>query len=125
MNIRNASDDKVISMDILFYLIVMSFGSILYEHTEENRKELRQIESLNKKLINGKAALSFNEHCYTNNLLPSYTNIHLNSEAVRQKRFTLQFRRNLVLNQIEEKKSVVKKLEAQVATRTSRYIAYT
>ena len=37
------------------------------------------------------------------------------------KRFTLQFRRNLVLNQIEEKKSVVKKLEAQVATRVSRY----
>ena len=99
----------------------MSLGNILFEHTEENKKEIRSIETLNRKLINGKAALTFNEQCKINNLLPSYTHIHLNNKAVQQHQFTLEFRRNLVINQIAEKKSVVKCLEEQLAAKISEY----
>ena len=53
----------------------LPFVSNMKSHTDENRKLIREIESLNRKVINGKAAVAFNEHCYTNNLLPSYTNI--------------------------------------------------
>ena len=59
----------------LILFTIMSIGDILFEHTDENRKLIREIETLNRKVINGKAAVAFNEHCYTNNLLPSYTNI--------------------------------------------------
>ena len=64
-------------MEILVYFIIMSLGSILFEHTEHNKKAIRSIESLKRKIINGKAALTFNEHCHKNNLLPSYTNIYM------------------------------------------------
>ena len=76
-NIRNASNYKVNFMEILILYTVMSLGNILFEHSVSNRKEIRVIESINRKLINGKAALSFNEHCHNNNLLPSYTNIYI------------------------------------------------
>ena len=99
----------------------MSLGNILFEHSVSNRKEIRVIESINRKLINGKAALSFNEHCHNNNLLPSYTNIHLNNKAVQQHQFTLEFRRNLVINEITENKRVVKALEEQLASHESKY----
>ena len=64
-------------MEILVYFITMSLGSVLFEHTEDNKKAIRSIESLKRKIINGKAALSFNEHCHKNNLRPSYANIYI------------------------------------------------
>ena len=44
------------SNQINICLTVMTFGSILNEHTEENRKELRQTELLNKNLYNPRRA---------------------------------------------------------------------
>ena len=64
-------------MELLVCLTIMSLGNILFEHTEENKKEIRLFEALNRKLINGKAALTFNEQCHVNNLLPSYTYIYI------------------------------------------------
>ena len=108
-------------MEILLLITIMSLGTILFEHAESDKKDIRVLESINRKLINGKAALSFNEHCHKNNLLPSYTSIHLNNKAVQQRRFTLEFRRNLVVNEIAEKKKVVKDLEEQLANQVAKY----
>ena len=83
-NIRNASNYKVNFMEILILYTVMSLGNILFEHSVSNRKEIRVIESINRKLINGKAALSFNEHCHNNNLLPSYTNIYITRHPIQK-----------------------------------------
>ena len=54
----------------------MNIGNILHEHSLEHRKTIRELESLNKKLINTKAALTFNKQCELNNLLPAFTNFH-------------------------------------------------
>lgn len=58
-------------------IIIMSFGDILFEHSADTRKTIRAIESINKKLINAKAAFSFNDHCIRNSLLPAFTNIYI------------------------------------------------
>ena len=78
----------------------MNFGNILYNHTEENKKIVRNIENLNKKTTNAKLSVLFNQTCISNNLLPSYTNIHLNKEAVKRKKFTIECREHLVYNEI-------------------------
>ena len=83
--------------------IVMNFGSVLFNHKEDNKKIIRNIESLNKKIINAKLSVLFNKTCISNNLLPSYTNIHLNREAVKRRKFTLEFREHLVRNELQEK----------------------
>ena len=93
----------------------MSFGSVIFEHNIDNRKTIRSIESLSKKLSNAKAALTFNKQCELNNLLPAFTNIHLNDEVVQQRHFTLEFRRNLVKNEIEAKTKRVQELEEELA----------
>lgn len=55
----------------------MNFGSVLFNHNEDNKKIIRNIESLNKKIINAKLSVLFNKTCISNNLLPSYTNIYI------------------------------------------------
>ena len=77
MNKRNASIDKVMLIKLFTILFIMSIGAIIYEHDLENRKTIRAIESLNKKLINARAALCFNQHCDKNNLLPGFTYIYV------------------------------------------------
>lgn len=99
----------------------MNIGNILFEHETENRKIIRSIESLNKKLTNAKAALTFNEQCELNNLLPAFTNIHLNDGAVKKKHFTLEFRRNLLKNEITEKSKRVEELEDEFVRTLESY----
>ena len=99
----------------------MNFGSVIFEHNIDNRKTIRSIESLSKKLYNAKAALTFNKQCELNNLLPAFTNIHLNDEAVQQRHFTLEFRRNLVKNEIEAKTKRVQELEEELARQQHLY----
>ena len=106
---------------LLHYAIIMSIGSVLFEHSTDNRKTIRSIESLNKKIINAKAALTFNKQCELNNLLPAFTNIHLNDEAVQQRQFTLEFRRNLVKHEIALKTDKVKELEDALSHKLQTY----
>ena len=109
-------------MPHLFIIFVaMSFGNILFHHNEDNKKIVRNIESLSKKIINAKQSVLFNQTCISNNLLPSYTNIHLNKEAVKRKKFTLEFREHLVRNEIEEKLGVIDELELKLTTETTKY----
>ena len=38
--------------DFIIILAVMSFGSIIHQLSDENKKTIRNIENLNKKMIN-------------------------------------------------------------------------
>ena len=48
----------------------MNIGAILHEHNTENRILIRKIENLERKLQKAKAAVTFYQHCFNNNLLP-------------------------------------------------------
>ena len=86
--------------------VLMNFGTALHELSAEGKRTVRKIENTSRKITNAKAAVVFNEQCISNNLLPKFTNIRLNNEAVQRRQFTLDFRRNLVLNEIKEKRNL-------------------
>ena len=91
-----------------------SFGNIVFSLPPTERKLARKIENLEKKIINAKLAVSFNRKCIQENLLPKFTNIRLHDRAVQQKRFTLDFRRKLLYEQIEQKQDQLKNLTAEL-----------
>lgn len=99
----------------------MNIGTILHEHSVENRKLIRNIESLERKLQKAKAAVTFNQHCIKNNLLPSYTNLHLNDEAIQQTPFTFEFRKNLVNSELQRKLSLVENIQQEVSDKLLEY----
>ena len=55
----------------------MNFGSLLFQLPPEERKVIRKIENISKKLINANFAVIFNEICSRENLLPTFTNIYI------------------------------------------------
>ena len=59
------------------FLLIMTFGELLNEHSEQGKKIVRQIESTERKIINAKLAVVFNQECIKNNLLPKFTNIYI------------------------------------------------
>ena len=101
---------------LVIFFMMMNFGNVLFNHSDENKKIIRNIESINKKIINAKLSVLFNQTCISNNLLPNYTNIHLNKEAVKRKKFTLEFRERLVRNEIQEKQGLINELEKRLLT---------
>ena len=104
-----------LALSCFFFLFTMTFGEILNEYDERGKKTIRNIESLQKKIINARLAVVFNQQCMKNNLLPKFTNIHVD-EAVQQRRFTLEFRKKLVVNQIEEKTEIIHQLQDKLAS---------
>ena len=54
-----------------------NYSDLLKSLTEQDRKNVRQIESVQKKIIKGESALQFNLVCLKENLLPGYTNIYI------------------------------------------------
>ena len=99
----------------------MNFGLLLHNLPEDGRRAVRNIESTSRKIINAKASVVFNEQCIYNNLLPTFTNIRLNNEAVQSRQFTQDFRRNLVLEEVKEKKTTVDNLQQQKKQELATY----
>ena len=99
----------------------MSFGSILASHSNGDKRIIRSIESISRKIINNEAAVTFNEQCILNNLLPKYTNIKVHDEAVRRDGVTLDYRRNLVLLQIKQKTKTVDLLKRRLDEEKCKY----
>ena len=62
---------------LIILFLTMSFGDIIFQHSSDNKKIVRNIERLNKKITNAKLSVLFNQTCISNNLLPSYTNIYI------------------------------------------------
>ena len=106
---------------VLFCLFIMNFGSILSRHSSTNKGLIRKIEGIERKIINNEAAVTFNNQCLLNNLLPKYSNIRLNNEAVRRSKLTRDFRRSLVEKETEDKKKSLLLLRQQLATEKARF----
>ena len=55
----------------------MKFGEFLYIQPDNIKKQVRNIENLEKKLDNARVAIVFNKTCLNKNLLPTFTNIYI------------------------------------------------
>ena len=99
----------------------MSLGDLLFRTENDARKVIRKIEKTQKKLIKGIYAVIYNKTCLKENILPAYSNIKLNDEAVRYKEFTKEFRVNLVKEQLTQKEEVVKHLESLLSKLNCKY----
>ena len=91
-----------------------SFGNLISTLPQEDKACCRKLENLRKKLINNEYAVVFNEICLRENLLPRYTDVRLYDEAVRNNATTLEYRRALVVDELERKISTVNHLRQQV-----------
>ena len=92
-------------------VVIMSFASVLAQHTTTGKTLIRSIERTSRKITNTEAAVLFNNKCIENNLLPKYTDVKLSNEAVRRSRITIDFRRNLVKNETEQKEKALNLLK--------------
>ena len=93
------------------YMTVL--GQLLSQLNIQTTQLVRSIEKLQKKLINARNAVIFNETCIENGLFPKYTNLRLHDPAIQERQFTLHFRRSLVEEQLHDKNVEVTKLEQQ------------
>ena len=59
------------------FAIIPSFGQLIHSVTVEQRKSIRSLENVSKKLSNAKNAVVFNEICIKENLLPKYSHIYI------------------------------------------------
>ena len=91
-----------------------SFGKVVFLLPPAERKLGRRIENLCKKITNAKYAVLFNKKCIQENLFPKFSNVRLHDRTVQQKRFTLDFRRKLLHEQILQKQNQLKELTADV-----------
>ena len=57
----------------------MNFGNLLYIQPENIKRNIRNIETTEKKLANAKIAVIFNNTCLNENLLPRFSNIYIYS----------------------------------------------
>ena len=55
----------------------MNFGEFLYIQPDNIKKQVRNIEKLEKKLANVRVAIVFNKTCLNENLLPTLTDIYI------------------------------------------------
>ena len=91
----------------------MSLGDIIYRLPNETKTLIRHIEQTEKKRIKCKYALAFNITCKNEDILPKYTNIKV-SPAARAKRFTKDYRRQLVIHEIEAKENELTQLNEKL-----------
>ena len=80
-----------------------TFGEVLFQLESETRNLVRRIEQNQKKITNAQYAVVFDKTCIQEGLLPNFTNIRLHDPAVRKRRFTLDFRRKLIDEQVKVK----------------------
>ena len=92
----------------------MSIGELVFKLPRQQRKTFRQIEATTRKLVKAENALVFNETAIKENLLPNYTKIKSNDPAVKEKTYTTEYRRKIVLDQINEKQKLVKQLKGRL-----------
>ena len=92
----------------------MSFGNLLIQLTESDKRLIRDVERTRKKLVRCKYSRSFNLTCLTENVLPNYSNIKTHDPAVRDKQFTKDYRRKLVEHQLNAKTASCKRLQQEL-----------
>ena len=79
------------------------YSKIVFKFLEENIKtKYRLLEKTSIRLITTRSHRDFNQTCYNNNLLPSYTDIRIHDEAARTESFFQDFRKNLVSHEMSK-----------------------
>ena len=58
-------------------VVVLSMNAILTRVTQDEKKQIRKLETKGKALIRANAAVIFNQICVENNLLPNFTKFTL------------------------------------------------
>ena len=81
----------------------MTFVELLFNGSEALRKLFRKLESTEKKLLNIKWSIVFNNICLNENIMPTFTNIKHHDPAVVNTRQTLEYRKHLILSEIRKK----------------------
>ena len=56
-------------------VVVLSMNAILNRVTQDEKKQIRKLETKGKALIRANAAVIFNQICIDNNLLPNFTKV--------------------------------------------------
>ena len=100
----------------------MTFGDILHGLTDLEKNTIRRKEKLIKKNIKTKYAIVFNQTCLQANILPAYSNVKFNGQAVAYKQFTTEFRRKFVEKQLEAKTKTYSNLQKELEKVENRYI---
>ena len=98
-----------------------NFGELVFAHPPDGRILVRKLENTRKKIINCQNAVVFNSTCIRENLLPSFTNLRLHDQAVQQRRFTQDFRRKLVDEETNNKKTQLARLQGELSELSHRY----
>ena len=88
----------------------MNFAQLLHQLSAEQRTLVRKIESLRKKISNCQTAVTFNNTCLRENLLPRYTHLRLHDRAAQDTSSTKNYRRNLVELQLHNKEKELLRL---------------
>ena len=67
---------------LVFYpwlaMSVVTLGTLIFNLPVERRRSVRDLEKTSIKIIKTKCSLLFNSTCLKNDILPNYTNIHIN-----------------------------------------------
>ena len=74
----------------------------------------RTLEKLTIKKTKTRSRCSFNNACLTNNLLPKYTNIRINDPAAQNAEFVLEFKRNLIRQNLTEANEELLSIESMI-----------
>ena len=79
-----------------------NIGQLLYRLSFSKKKIVRDMEKVNKKLIQNKYDILFNETCIKEELLPNYTNLRLHDPVAKEQQFTVDYRRDLLKFQLRQ-----------------------
>ena len=91
-----------------------TIGELLHQLSVFNKSLVRKLEKCNKKLIQNKYDILFNETCINEELLPKYTNIRLHDPVAKEEKFTDEYRKELIKFQLEKHKAERDKITLNV-----------
>jgi hypothetical protein len=83
----------------------------------------RVVEKLEKKLSKCGSAIIFNQVCLREQLLPNYTDFRLHNSALRDAPFTVQFRKSLLEDQLQQKTDERSKLITDYNAANNDFVA--
>ena len=87
---------------------IINFGNLLLSLPAEEKTLIRKLEKQLYKLNAAETAVTFNNTCVNEGLLPKYTHIRLHDPDAVNDRHTRAFRKRLAERQLEEKRRVAR-----------------
>ena len=103
---------------------VITLGTCIASLPSKVKSSVRLLERTEKKLINCKCSLLFNQTCIQENLLPKYTKFKLYNSAIENDASTVKYRRGLVEKEIKSASARLTELEKLVSTLKDEIAGY-